>query len=136
MLGALPDEQLSLTVGKNMGTLGAQFRHIAEVEFQYSEAIESGILTALKEKVDKNTAGSTEALRSLLERSHMALKKGLETVNDDQIVDWEYWGEGKISLEMHIHYLTDHEILHHGELVVYFKTHSISFPKSWAAWGL
>ena len=41
VLKILSDEQLGLTVGKNMGTLGEQFRHMTRVRFQYAEAIEN-----------------------------------------------------------------------------------------------
>ena len=44
VLKNLSDEQLILTVGKNMGTLGEQFRHMCRVRFQYAEAIENKVL--------------------------------------------------------------------------------------------
>jgi len=46
------------------------------------------------------------------------------------------WFGDKLSLENHINALIQHEILHHGELVVYARTLELVFPKSWNIWGL
>ena len=42
ILKMLSEQQLNFTVGKNMGTLGEQFRHMARVRLQYAEALETG----------------------------------------------------------------------------------------------
>jgi uncharacterized damage-inducible protein DinB len=48
-------------------------------------------------------------------------------------IDWfgEKWG-----LDQHLQALIEHEILHHGQLVVYLRTLDLKFPQSWEIWGL
>jgi len=48
ILAQLNDEQLHLTVGKNVGTLGEQFRHLVRVEFQYLDAIKTKTIQETK----------------------------------------------------------------------------------------
>jgi hypothetical protein len=61
VLKTLTDEQLGLTVGKNMGTLGEQFRHMARVQIQYVEAIKNRKIGPTEEKPDINVAHSQES---------------------------------------------------------------------------
>jgi len=41
LLEAIPEEKLDFTVGKNMGSLGKQYRHIGDVQLCYNEAIKT-----------------------------------------------------------------------------------------------
>ena len=41
LLDELPEEHLSFTVGKNMGTIGKQYRHIGDVQICYGNAIKT-----------------------------------------------------------------------------------------------
>lgn len=61
VLDMLIDEQLEITVGKHMGTLGEQFRHMSRVRFQYAEAIENKKLGEVIEKIDPAVAKSRQA---------------------------------------------------------------------------
>jgi len=56
ILKMLTDEQLDFAVGKNMGTLGEQFRHMARVRLQYSEAVKTKKVEQTKETIDPSDA--------------------------------------------------------------------------------
>jgi uncharacterized damage-inducible protein DinB len=137
VLKSLSDEQLGLTVGKNMGTLGEQFRHMCRVRFQYAEAIENKVLDKTIENIDLDVAKSKETLVELWQKANNKLLRVLESVeSDDLMIDWKYWGGGEVNIHDHLNYLMDHETLHNGQIIVYLRTHEIPFPSSWADWGL
>lgn len=93
ILKSLEDNLLDFTVGKNMGTLGEQFRHMCRVRLQYAEAIENKKLGKTIEKIDPTVAKSKEKLTKLWERANKKLLDTLEMVDsDDLLIDWKYWG--------------------------------------------
>lgn len=138
VLKMLSDEQLGLTVGKNMGTLGEQFRHIARVRFQYAEAIENKKIADAIEKIDPNVAKSKAGLIELWEKANQKLLAVLENTDELEniMIDWKHWGGDEMNIHDHFNVLMDHETLHNGQIVVYLKTNDLTFPKSWEAWGL
>lgn len=140
VLKMLSDEQLELTVGKNMGTLGEQFRHIARVRFQYAEAIENRKITDIIEKIDPNVAKSKSGLVELWEKANNKLITILEKIDSDELkklkINWKHWGVDEMDVHDHLNALMDHETLHNGQIIVYLRTHELKFPESWEAWGL
>lgn len=132
LLGAIPEEKLGFAVGKNMGNLGKQFRHIGDVQLCYSEAVKTGKISFSSYKRDYSIENSKEKLRGFLQEVDQEMLKLVEK-NQEAKIDWfgEEW-----NLKQHIKALTEHEILHHGELVVYIRTLGLNFPKSWELWGL
>ena len=132
LLKEIPEEHLTYTVSKNMGTIGKQFRHIGDVQICYNEAIKAGEIDFNKYRKDYS-----------LEKSKKKLKKFLEDVNNEMLKLIEENQDAKISwfgedwdLNQHIKSLIEHEILHHGELIVYIRSLDLNFPKSWELWGL
>ncbi|HLD81943.1 MAG TPA: DinB family protein [Patescibacteria group bacterium] len=140
VLKMLSDEQLGFIVGKNMGTLGAQFRHMARVRFQYSEAIETKRVDHTIERIDPAIATSTDKLVDLWEKSNRKLLNVLQKINphelENTMIDWKYWSIDEMNIHDHINVLMDHETLHSGQIIVYLRTMELKFPKSWEAWGL
>lgn len=132
LLDELPEEHLSFTVGKNMGAIGKQYRHIGDVQICYNEAIKTGKADFNKYRKDYSLENSKEKLKEFLEEINQEMLKLVEE-NQDAKIDWfgEEW-----DLKQHLKALIEHEILHHGELVVYIRTLGIKFPKSWELWGL
>ncbi|MBI3633100.1 MAG: DinB family protein [Candidatus Vogelbacteria bacterium] len=140
VLKMLPDEQLDFTVGKNMGTLGEQFRHIIRVRTQYTEAIENNKVADTIEKIDPNVARSKTKLLKLWEMANQRLLSVLENTDSEalekKIIDWTHWGIESMNIHGHLNALMDHENLHNGQLIVYLRTMDLKFPKSWKSWGL
>ena len=140
VLKMLSDEQLDFTVGKNMGTLGEQFRHMARVRFQYAEAIENKKVDNTIEKIDPKVAKSKSKLVELWEKANQKLLSILENANSNEpenmMINWKHWGIDEMNIHDHFNALMDHETLHNGQIIVYLRTMGLKFPKSWESWGL
>ena len=140
VLKMLSDEQLDFTVGKNMGTLGEQFRHMARVRFQYAEAIENKKVDNTIEKIDPKVAKSKSKLVELWEKANQKLLSILENTNSNEpenmMINWKHWGIDEMNIHDHFNALMDHETLHNGQVIVYLRTMGLKFPKSWESWGL
>jgi uncharacterized damage-inducible protein DinB len=132
LLDELPEKHLSFAVGKNMGTIGKQYRHIGDVQICYNEAIKTGKVDFNKYRKDYSLENSKTKLKEFLEEVNQEMLKLVEE-NQDAKINWfgEEW-----DLKQHLKTLIEHEILHHGELVVYIRTLGLKFPKSWELWGL
>jgi|SRR3989344_3132788 len=137
LLGTLSDEELGFKVGQNMGTLGQQFRHLARVDDQYISAIESHKVGNNRKKLNFLLEESVQKLTEQLKADDIRLFSLLNQFSDEDIrIDWSYWGEKELTLSEHLDAMVEHEILHHGELIVYFRVMGKQFPDSWKAWGL
>lgn len=140
VLKCLLDEQLDFTVGKNMGTLGEQLRHMARVRFQYAEAIETKKIGDVIEKIDPEVTKSTVKLIELWEKANQKLLAVLENADSEELentmIDWKHWGVDTMNIHDHLNALMDHETLHSGQIIVYLRTNDLKFPESWKAWGL
>ncbi len=94
VLKMLSDEQLSFTVGKNMGTLGEQFRHMARVRFQYTEAIETKKVDDTMEKINPDVTGSRTKLVELWEKANQKLLSVLENADSNELesamINWKH----------------------------------------------
>jgi len=140
VLKMLTDDQLGFTVGKNMGTLGEQFRHMARVRFQYAEAIETKKVDNTIEKIDPEVAKSKAKLIGLWEKANQKLLAVLKNSDPDNLenamINCKHWGIDKMNIHDHFNALMDHETLHNGQIIVYLRTMELKFPKSWETWGL
>ena len=140
ILKMLTDEQLNFTVGKNMGTLGEQFRHMARIRLQYSEAIENKKVEPTKETIDPSIAKSKEPLIELWKKVNQKIPQILEKMSAKELenlkIDWKHWGVDSMDIYSHLQALIDHENLHNGQIIVYVRTMGLKFPESWSAWGL
>lgn len=140
ILKMLNDEQLSFTVGKNMGTLGEQFRHMARVRLQYSEAVETKKVSPTEKTIDPSIAKSKEKLIELWESVNQKIPQILKKMSAEELenlkIDWKHWGVDSMDIYSHLQALIDHENLHNGQIIVYIRTMGLKFPESWKAWGL
>jgi uncharacterized damage-inducible protein DinB len=128
LLDELPEEKLLFTVGKNMGTIGKQYRHIGDVQICYKEAIKNKKIDFSKYRRDYSLESSKEKLKLFLLEINREM---IELFENNQYVKIDWFGE-EWNLKQHLKALIEHEILHHGELVVYIRTLGIKFPKSWS----
>lgn len=140
VLLSLSDEQLLQTVGKPMGTLGEQFRHMARVRQQYAEAIETKKVAQNIEEIPRSVATNKDELIVVWNRATKRISNALDQLSDEEkenlAIDWNHWGIASMSIHEHIQALIDHENLHNGEIVVYCRLLNIPFPDSWKAWGM
>ncbi len=123
-----------------MGTLGEQFRHMARVRFQYTEAIETKKVDNTIEKIDPGVAKSKSKLVELWEKASKKLLSVLESADSDELestmINWKHWGVDEMNIHDHLNALMNHETLHNGQIIVYLRTMELKFPESWKAWGL
>ncbi len=132
LLEIIPEKHLAFSVGKNMGTIGKQYRHVGDVQICYTQAIASGKIDFDNYKRDYTLENSKTKLKNFLTEIDKEMLQFI-TQNQDAEIDW--FGE-KWNLEKHIRSLIEHEILHQGELVVYVRILDLNFPESWELWGL
>src|SRR3990167_3943535 len=96
LLKQVSEEDLDLTVGKNMGTLGEQFRHMIRVRFQYAEAIENKKVTDVIKKIDPAVAKSKTKIIELWEKANQKLLTILENADPNELenvmINWKHWG--------------------------------------------
>jgi uncharacterized damage-inducible protein DinB len=135
VLKSLTNEQLALTVGKNMGTLGQQFLHMINVRHQYAAAVEARKVAARPE-IDRSMSKSVAALMEAWDQANTRVIAAIQNASDETQIDWTYWGLAEMNIHDHFNVLMDHETLHSGQIIVYLRTHEIPFPESWKAWGL
>src|SRR3989344_5988331 len=134
LLKSCSDEDLNYVVGKNMGTLGQQFRHLTRVDDQYISAIETGRVENNRRKLELPIEKSVVLLLEQLEKDNERLSEVLNSFSGNAIndikIDWSYWHEEGFTLFEHLQAMVEHEILHHGELIVYFRSMDKKFPDS------
>ncbi len=139
ILKSISDEQLKLTVGENMGTLGMQFRHILKIEIEYLEAIKNKKVAPVERSLNKDLWKSKDALLLIYHDIETRMTELLDSISEDSekyMIDWKHWSMDEMNLVDHMQALADHNNLHNGEIIVYARTHSVPFPKSWEPWGL
>lgn len=136
LLKAASVEDLSFSPGQGMGSLAKQFRHLANVQHCYIEAVRLGKIDFNK-KIYGNEFDEKERLLNILQDEDHAMinfLKGLSKEDWERTVDWQ--AEHTPTVEEHMMWLIDHEVMHHGQLIVYWRLLGKTFPASWRNWGL
>ena len=140
LLKTLSDEELGFSVGQNMGTLGQQFCHLCRVDDQYISAIETLRVENNRKKLEFPLETSVSKLTEQLEGDGRKLFQIIKDMSEESVenikIDWTYWKEKELGLLEHLNNMLEHEILHHGQLIVYFRIMNKKFPESWSAWGI
>jgi uncharacterized damage-inducible protein DinB len=132
LLESLSDQELTATPGLSLGCWWKQFRHMGRVQENYLEAIETRTVRFGIEGTSYSAGPSKGNLLKYLAGLDFRLMNYLQG-DIDLKIDW--FGEQK-SLAQHLMYLADHEVLHHGQWIVYRKQLGGGFPASWSTWGL
>lgn len=137
ILQALSDEQLSFRPdGDKWQPLYYQFGCIARTQIVYSRAAASGAmdfsLFGSEELPKKDKSKSVQDIRNLLNTSN---QEWLESLHNNQ--GGVHWPDGNKSLQLHIAALSEHERIHHGQLISYFTLANIELPQSFKQnWAL
>ena len=145
LLLSLNQEQLSLKPFSVSGTFGKQFRHLLDIEKCYVESLLNGFLAFYRSDIDHSLETNRERLIQELDREDAKLEKFFKGIRREKVnekyVDCtqavQYLGDNiRASPVRILSWLTEHEILHEGELLLYVRTERMEFPKSWMIWGL
>ncbi len=134
LLADLSPAELEYTPGPGLGRFWKQFRHLGGVQECYLEALSTGRVdfsyTGRHYRGGPDRAALLGYLRGLDEQMFATLARA----------DWArtvVWGPGDTpDLDGHLRRLVEHEVLHHGEWVVYVRLLGRAFPASWGLWGL
>ena len=96
LLEELPEDNLSFTVGKGMGTIGKQFRHIGDVQICYADALVARKISFNKYKRDYTIESSKEKLQEFLREVDQEM---LKLVKENSSIEIDWFGE-KLNLMM------------------------------------
>ncbi|MBS3051918.1 MAG: DinB family protein [Candidatus Aenigmarchaeota archaeon] len=135
LLKATPEDKLTFSPSDALGSLSKQFRHLANIQHCYIEAIKTQKIDFTKKIYGKEFDNKNELITALkIEDERM-----LETLNKLNEKEWDKiikWGSYNPTVYEHLFWMIDHEIMHHGQLIVYWKLLQFKFPDSWKNWGL
>ena len=146
LLCSIDSEQLSIKPISNAGTFGKQFRHILNIERCYVDSIINGSLTFFRPHIDHTLETSKERLLQELDLEDGKLEDSLKDIEwqkaNEKYIDCSqvviYLGDDsrQASPIQILSWLTEHEILHDGELALYARGVGMKVPVSWIMWGL
>jgi DinB superfamily len=133
LLDSLTDTELSQTPSPELGPFWKQFRHVGRLQECYMEA-----LNTKKIKFDyrnKRYRGgcSKNALKAYLRALDRELVQAFGGIDLNATIEWE--GE-MASVFQHLMRMLAHEILHHGQWIVYARLMEKQLPPGWKAWGV
>lgn len=129
----LKPEQLLLSPAKNMGPMWKQFRHIARVQENYTDALRTGSINFATDTNLYRGGCDHGELVLYLEDCDKKMLSAFESFNSDKFIDW--FGEN-VAVDTHLVRLISHETLHHGQWILFGKSLDVTFPSSWDAWGV
>ncbi len=119
----------------HLSPLWKHFRHLGRVQEDYLLGL---ILRKIDFDVNQGTFSgdpTRERLQDYLSSLDRRMYERISDLEKNSTFEVDWFGEQK-SVGQHLMYLSDHEVLHHGQFVVYQKLQGWQFPKSWATWGL
>lgn len=137
ILGSLDDSQLQFKPdGDKWQALFYQFSCMARTQLVYAIAAETGVMDfavfGSKDLPSKDDYQTREALTSFL---HASDKRWLKSLANNH--GGVMWPDAQKSLNLHIAALTEHERLHHGQLISYFTLAGFELPKGFKRnWAL
>jgi len=133
LLGCLTNSELSYTPGASLGPFWKQFRHVGGVQECYMEALTTGKIRFAYQDKHYHGGTSKDALLTYLQALDEELLELLQRVDWSQSIDWD---SDSPDVYEHLMRLVRHEVLHHGEWIVYIRLMRKDFPESWEAYGV
>ena len=133
LLESISQEEMVHGPNASVGPWWKQFRHVGRVQENYLNAIETGAVKFGFEGVTYGGRESKEELWKYLQGLDDRLYSLLQTEIRQPDIDW--FGK-KVSIAKHLLYLADHELVHHGQWILYARLLGKQMPQSWKVWGV
>lgn len=133
LLASLTDAELSETPDPGLGPFWKQFRHVGRIQECYQEALNTKKIRFDYGNKRYRSGCSKNALRAYLRALDRELVQAVERVDSNATIDWD--GE-KVAVFQHLMRMLGHEILHHGQWILYARLMEKKLPPSWKAWGV
>jgi uncharacterized damage-inducible protein DinB len=133
LLDSLSDAELAETPGRPLGPYWKQFRHVGRLQECFQEALNTKKVRF--DYVNKRYRGgcSKSALKAYLRALDRELLQAIDRVNHDTKIDWN--GEA-VSVFQHLMRMVEHEVLHHGQWILYARVMKKNLPPGWKVWGI
>lgn len=138
LLESLTDEDLTVEFPRPVfDTIGKHLQELGVIQKAYINAIRTNHIdyAEMMFEFDPSIITSKVTLRRFLEEADSELWLVLEESADPfQQIDWGL--PSNPTLIEHIYWMSQHEVLHHGQLAAYCYLHNIDLPQSWVdAWA-
>ena len=133
LLETISQEDIVRAPSTSVGPWWKQFRHVARVQENYLNAIETGAAQFGFEGTTYRGRESKAELQHYLQRMDDRLNALLQSEIRQSEIDW--FGK-KLPVARHLLNLADHELLHHGQWILYARILGKQMPPSWKVWGV
>ena len=133
LLDSLTDPELGETLGPGLGPFWKQFRHVGRLQECYQEALNTKKIRFDYGNKRYRGGCSKNALRAYLRALDRELVQTVERVDWNATIEWE--GE-MASVFQHLMRMLAHEILHHGQWILYTRLMEKNLPPSCRVWGV
>jgi uncharacterized damage-inducible protein DinB len=133
LLGSLTDAELSEAPGPDLGSFWKQFRHVGRIQECYQEALNTKKISFDYGNKRYRGGCSKNALRAYLRALDRELVQAVERVDWNATIDW--YGD-RVGVFQHLMRMLGHEILHHGQWIIYARLIGKTLPPGWKAWGV
>jgi uncharacterized damage-inducible protein DinB len=133
LLDSLDDQELSFSPYHDLGPFWKQFRHLGRVQENYLNAISAKQIEFSTDIAGYTGEASSKSLKQYLKLLDTSLAEKLKQTDPAVMISWF---DEKIDLYEHLRRILCHEVLHHGQWIVYIKMSGKTFPSSWSTWGL
>lgn len=114
------------------GPVWKQFRHIGRVHENYLNAMQTGEMVFGMDGCQYDGGPSAERLRGYFERLAADHAKAFAAAEAGLTICWP---DGQVSTGSHLMRLLNHEILHHGQFMLHWRSQNKALPSSWQIWG-
>ena len=133
LLDSLTDAELSQTPSPELGPFWKQFRHVGRLQECYMEALNTKKIKFDYRNKRYRSGCSKNALKAYLRALDRELVQTFEGVDSNATIGWE--GE-MVSVFQHLMRMLAHEILHHGQWIIYARLRGKQLPPGWKAWSV
>jgi uncharacterized damage-inducible protein DinB len=132
LLNSLSEADLLWTPGKEVGQFWKQFRHIGRVQEDYMDALINKSINFSLTNKHYNGVPDRNKLIEYFRNLDQILSEKLHQIDFAETIDW--FGE-KVDISEHLSRMLSHEVLHHGQFIVYCQLLKKQYPESWSIWG-